>query len=59
MVKLYNIVISFSIFTLQALAIVKNFSEACRASIADLETVEEDITILDCTSTTDEKIDKL
>jgi len=59
MVKLYNIVISFSIFTLQALAIVKNFSEACRAAIVDLETVEEDITILDCTSTTDEKIDKL
>jgi len=58
MVKLYNIIISFSIFTLQALAVVKSFSETCRAAIDDINTVDEDVSILDCIST-DEKVEEL
>jgi len=57
MVKLYNIAVSFSIFTLQALAAIKPFSEPCRAAFDDFETFNEEIIGDDCNSIDENIID--
>jgi len=57
MVKLYNIAVSFSIFTLQALAAIKPFSEPCRAAFDDFETFDEGILGDDCNSVDENIID--
>jgi len=57
MFKLYNIAVSFSIFTLQALSAIKPFSEPCRAAFDDFETFDEGILGDDCNSVDENIID--
>jgi len=57
MVKLVNIIISLSIFTLQALAVIKPFSVPCRNAFEDFESFDEDILSDDCNSIDDNIID--